>query len=798
MGKKHQQSKGNQSSVSKSSTSSTSAKTSSTKENLSPTQVISLADKAVENISNEQLSSIISSTHPNDFTVEECWQKAKIFEAAIEKITTELKQLENRQKELESQKTQIEASKKDLEAQKQTVTEQQEELKRQQTQINNQTAALAELERQLKERELNAAAGFIKQHRAALAELETQTQELRKTREQLYKDIAEKQKQFDVEIAQKLTEIEDEISGKREDIENEQQQIDTARKHLRLEKRKLETERELLEEDKQALTEKIEQKAAAKVEQQLVKIQELEERLKLAQQLQEQFQEKLIQRTEADRRFGQKTPEEVLEELETLRQDNAELEKKLASRLSESAAARLQDLEVQKEQWETERFRLTTKVQELERSITYNRIAVTELETLRDEKEALEASNNRLKASLEELKTDVNEALAQSKDKSPFPECSRMDTERSLQGEIPLCENIPNLRQFVEDLRYRIALSPLIQDDTIEKRLYYSERDIRTFLGGLAMSHLHLLQGISGTGKTSLPIAFSRAVGGHYKLVEVQAGWRDRQDLIGYFNAFEGKFYESEFLKALYEAQCPVNRQRIYIIILDEMNLSRPEQYFADFLSKLEQDTPTIGLTTDLNKPSPKLFQQGNILSIPPNVWFIGTANQDETTLEFADKTYDRSHIMELQRNHETFDIAVQPEPRHPISYDALTKSFRNAQRRYADKASEVYQFLNETLAEFLERRFKVGWGNRLERQIKDFVPVVIAAGGDLGEACDHILATKILRKIRDRHDTPTSDLRQLKDELQSGWDLHQFEPEPKQSIEIINTEIRRLEPGED
>ncbi|MUG96346.1 hypothetical protein F7734_29995 [Scytonema sp. UIC 10036] len=794
---KNQRTKGNLPFVPKSSTSSTSAKTPSIQENLSPAQVSSLADKAIEKISDEQLTSIISSTPPHDFKVEECWQKAKLFEAAIEKITTELKQVENRQKELEIQKIQREVLKKELEEQRQKITEQQEDLKKQQTRSNARIATLAELERQLRERELNAEASFLEQNRAALAELETQTQELRKTREQLYKDIAQRQKQFDIQIAQKLTEIEQEISTKRQQIENEQQQVDTVRKHLRIEQRKLETERELLEEDKVALFEKIEQKAAARIEQQQVKIQELEERLKVSQQVREEFQEKLIQRTEADRRFGQKTPEEVLEDLETLRRDNAELEQKLALRLSESAVARLQDLEVQKEQWETEHFRLSTRVQELERNIIYNRIAVIELETLRDEKEALEASNNRLKAALLELKTDVNEAVTQSKDKSPFPECSRMDVEPSLQGEIPLCEHIPDLRQFAEDLRYRIALSPLMLDDNSEKRLYYSERDIRVFLGGLAMSHLHILQGISGTGKTSLPIAFSRAIGGEYELVEVQAGWRDRPDLIGYCNTFEGKFYETKFLKAIYKAQCPANKDRTFIIILDEMNLSRPEQYFADFLSKLEQDTPAIDLTPDL-KPSPKLFQQGNTLPIPPNVWFIGTANQDETTLEFADKTYDRSHIMELQRNHETFRIPAQLEPRHPISYDALTKSFKNAQRRYADKASEAYQFLNETLAEFLERRFKVGWGNRLERQIKDFVPVVIAAGGSLGEATDHILATKILRKIRDRHDTPTSDLRKLKEELLAGWNLHHFKPEPKQSIEIIDTEIRRLEPGED
>jgi 5-methylcytosine-specific restriction endonuclease McrBC GTP-binding regulatory subunit McrB len=101
----------------------------------------------------------------------------------------------------------------------------------------------------------------------------------------------------------------------------------------------------------------------------------------------------------------------------------------------------------------------------------------------------------------------------------------------------------------------------------------------------------------------------------------------------------------------LYEAQRPEFRVQIYIIILDEMNLSRPEQYFADFLSKLEQDAPELILNTDLERPSPQLFKKNDTLIIPPNVWFVGTANQDETTLEFADKTYDRAHVMELERS---------------------------------------------------------------------------------------------------------------------------------------------------
>jgi hypothetical protein len=191
------------------------------------------------------------------------------------------------------------------------------------------------------------------------------------------------------------------------------------------------------------------------------------------------------------------------------------------------------------------------------------------------------------------------------------------------------------------------------------------------------------------------------------------------------------------------------------------MNLSRPQQYFADFLSKLEQDAPELILNTDLERPSPKLFKKNDTLIIPPNVWFVGTANQDETTLKFADKTYDRPHVMELKPSQESFDIP-QPSPRYPISYNALTTAFKEAQKQHQSKATQAFDFLNDNLSKILESKFKIGWANRLQRQINDYIPVVIAAGGSLTEATDHILATKILRKVRDRHDIQLGDMTEL------------------------------------
>ena len=332
------------------------------------------------------------------------------------------------------------------------------------------------------------------------------------------------------------------------------------------------------------------------------------------------------------------------------------------------------------------------------------------------------------------------------------------------------------------------------------KELYYSEEDVRSVLGGLAMSRLHLLQRISGTGKTSLPLAFARAIGADSALVEVQAGWRDRQDLVGHFNTFERRFHESEFLQAMYRAKCPANQDRPFIIVLDEMNLSHPEQYFADLLSALEQDQhrQRLVLMTAAVDPAPRLLaDSGTKLMVPSNVWFVGTANHDETTRDFAPKTYDRAHVMELPRTREKF-APESLQPGNPISLHALESAFESAVDAHKADAARAYAFLQKHFGETLDRRFRVGWGNRLERQMDRYLPVVVAAGGSIGEATDHILATKLLRKIRDRHEDRPEDIVALRDLILTDWPQIDKETQPVRCLEILAKELHRLGQDDD
>ena len=362
-----------------------------------------------------------------------------------------------------------------------------------------------------------------------------------------------------------------------------------------------------------------------------------------------------------------------------------------------------------------------------------------------------------------------------------------MDEDPEFQSAQPLETESIELEAFVEDLQHRIAA-------TQSAPLFYSLPDLRSFVGGLAMGRLILLQGISGTGKTSLPVAFARATGTQAAEIKVQAGWRDPQDLIGHYNTFEKRFHETEFLKALYRAGTPRWNDTIQIVLLDEMNLSHPEQYFSDLLSTLElpEEDQRLELMTHSVAAAPALLDDQGKLRIPPNVWFVGTANHDETTMNFAPKTYDRSHVMEFPERPEPFELR-KVSPRSPISVDALQRAFSEAVHSHSATAKRAIDFLDSKVHDHLAQDFQIGWGPRLERQMRRYVPVVVAAGGTISEATDHMLAMRLLRKLQNRHDNRPERVTALKQRIIESWSALDEDSTPEKSIELLDSELRRL-----
>lgn len=273
--------------------------------------------------------------------------------------------------------------------------------------------------------------------------------------------------------------------------------------------------------------------------------------------------------------------------------------------------------------------------------------------------------------------------------------------------------------------------------------LYYELDLIKLFIAALGATKMIILQGISGTGKTSLAYAFGQYINRPSVICPVQPAWRDRTELFGYFNEFTKKFNETDFLKTIYEAGYYEDMQ---LIVLDEMNIARVEYYFAEMLSVLEMpriEERRISIVSSVWENDPEKLEDGKVF-ISPNVWYVGTINNDDSTFAVADKVYDRAIQLDLDTKAARFDAPNTGSLY--VRYEHVNEMFDKAKEMYA--LSEVYRAKLEEVDSYIIKHFRITFGNRILKQIYDFVPCYVACGGTEIDGIDFMIEKKILRKF--------------------------------------------------
>lgn len=294
------------------------------------------------------------------------------------------------------------------------------------------------------------------------------------------------------------------------------------------------------------------------------------------------------------------------------------------------------------------------------------------LETLNSQKARHEEETVQAKDTLEQFQTEVETAQAKLNDRLRMisaTERQLIDLLLEIRKSEPLKEEDLPVFPFERET-FLSTLQSLFYHNN-RKGLLYAKDKIDLFIRAIQTNVLLILNGPSGTGKSSLVHAFAGALkGARASMVAVQSSWTDKQDLLGYFSPSERRYVETPFLRALLDAK---KTEGVHFICLDEMNLSHVEYYFAEFLSIREQEKPSILLypkqyfeeassfctaykeKTETTYEEDIRYRDASALIaypyefyIPDNVRFIGTLNMDHTVKPLSPKVIDRSLILEL------------------------------------------------------------------------------------------------------------------------------------------------------
>ncbi len=259
--------------------------------------------------------------------------------------------------------------------------------------------------------------------------------------------------------------------------------------------------------------------------------------------------------------------------------------------------------------------------------------------------------------------------------------------------------------------------------------------------------HFAIMAGLSGSGKTLLAKRYAEALIEQFSgkpdknlfIQSVQPGWYDPTPLFGYVNPLNaGKYMRPVMLDVLLRAA--QNPQQPFVIILDEMNLSHPEQYLAPILSAMES-----GDELRLHNEGDSFDGVPCSIPFPTNVAFIGTVNMDETTHGISDKVLDRAFTLEFW----DIDLANYPNWGSRGLDGKMVKQTRDCLQQLLDALTPV--------------RLHFGW--RTVDDVLDYVAIAKAASADfhLTTALDEVVYAKVLPKLRG---TETTRLRTALDEV--------------------------------
>lgn len=347
----------------------------------------------------------------------------------------------------------------------------------------------------------------------------------------------------------------------------------------------------------------------------------------------------------------------------------------------------------------------------------------------------------------------------------PYEICSYID--ETIRAREPFDTSIStadnkNDREFTQ--------TEMIEEDLIEQfiattkaeGLLYDKRDLYNFHTAMKSSNFVILAGMSGTGKSKLVKAYTKALGldetCQLTFIPVRPAWTDDADVIGYADTLNHVYRpgDSGVINALLSAKEKTNV--LHIICFDEMNLARVEHYFSQFLSVLEMETGPSRVLRLYNDNLEDKLTNSNVyppvIPIGDNVIFVGTVNLDESTYHFSDKVLDRANVISLNVLPFSYLKKVTEETEYTgnkavkISFDQFN-SFQNKNQEIQMNEKEL-EFLWELHTQLQKVNNNLGAGPRIVRQIDMYLKNLPKSSTySREEAFDKQVVQRILTKVR-------------------------------------------------
>lgn len=662
-------------------------------------------------------------------------QELQTFQEQMEDISDReaaIKKGEHRLADLEKREAEISEKESDLE-------KQEAEISAVQSATTTREGKVAERERVVREQEIAAEAGFERRNRESLKKLEDEYAvlreqldemrtnalkkldvELARTREQAHErldaEIDERWKRFEEEIAQRG----EAIKQRNDSLAEAEKEFEKRKTQFKIRERKVASDETILHEERGNLQATIDQRVRDDKIEFKYKLKEKNKRIGRLLKERNYFEKKFNESEDWRRRFGHKEPEEWIEDLHQLQTDRDRLREELSKRPSLEDEERLANLEEEKREWEQKRTDMNRELGELRAREGDWLIAVDERERLKDLKKSAERRVEALQATEEKLSEDVGRL--RSLYEQPKEREARVGV-----IEKPRFEKFPDLAAKVSEEEWLKNIHQLCKESglTFPRRLLYA---FHTSLKTADWTPLTVLGGVSGTGKSELPRLYARFGGLAFEPLSVQPNWDSPQSLFGFFNSVDNRFNATPLLRALVQSQQAPDsetysggmKDRLLLVLLDEMNLSHVELYFSDILSKLElrrgeeEGVPIeVDLGADLEEYQVPLGR---------NVLWVGTMNEDETTKTLSDKVLDRANLIgfprpqKLQRRQE-----ARLAERQPMLARDMWNKWLCHESDLSKKEIEKYKISVEKISQHLEQAGRA-LGHRVWQAIESYM----------------------------------------------------------------------------